>query len=91
MGLDAMMGDLQLAESGALRFGACLRREWPLDSDVSYLNHGGFGATPSAVLAAQQEWRDRIERNPTAFLGRALADGYRAATITRDGWLVLRR
>ncbi len=46
--------------------------EWPLDPAVTYLNHGGFGATPLSVLAAQLEWRDRIERNPTAFLSREL-------------------
>jgi isopenicillin-N epimerase len=67
-----MIGEMESGESGARRYGAGLRGEWPLDPDVSYLNHGGFGATPSAVLAAQQDWRDRIERNPTAFLGRAL-------------------
>ena len=35
-----------------------------------HLNHGSFGATPSAVLEAQQRLRERIEANPTRyFLG----------------------
>lgn len=48
---------------------------WNLDPDVTYLNHGSFGACPEPVLAAQREWRDRMERQPVAFLGGAL-DGH---------------
>jgi isopenicillin-N epimerase len=64
---------------------------WALDPAVTYLNHGGFGATPICVLAAQLEWRDRIERNPTAFLSRELAPALRraaadvASSIGADG------
>jgi len=41
---------------------------WALDPDVSYLNHGGFGATPRCVQADQLTWRTALERNPTGFL-----------------------
>jgi isopenicillin-N epimerase len=60
-------------------YGSALRAEWPFDPDVTYLNHGGYGATPGAVLAAQQRWRDRIERNPTGFLSRELPAALRHA------------
>ena len=33
-------------------FGAVLRDRWRLEPQVIYLNHGSFGATPGAVLAA---------------------------------------
>jgi isopenicillin-N epimerase len=49
-------------------YGAALRRDWPLQPDLAYLNHGGFGVTPHAVLAAQEQWRARIEGDPTGFL-----------------------
>ena len=65
--------------TGSVTYGAALRGEWPLDPAVTYLNHGGYGATPSAVLAAQLEWRDRIERNPTSFLSRELPAALRNA------------
>ncbi len=40
---------------------------WLLDPEVLHLNHGSFGATPAAVLEAQQRIQERIELNPTRF------------------------
>ena len=44
-----------------------LHRHWTLDPDIAFLNHGSFGAAPRAVLEAQQELRDRLEREPIRF------------------------
>lgn len=40
---------------------------WLLDSDVTYLNHGSFGAAPIRVLEDQNDWRRRLESNPVRF------------------------
>jgi len=53
-------------------FGAALRREWLLEDGTAYLNHGSFGACPRRVLAAQERWRERMERQPVRFLDREL-------------------
>jgi len=45
---------------------------WGLDPGLTYLNHGSFGACPTAVLAAQSELRRRMEANPVGFLVREL-------------------
>lgn len=44
-------------------------RFWSLDSDITFLNHGSFGACPTSVLAEQARWREQMERQPLQFLG----------------------
>jgi isopenicillin-N epimerase len=51
-----------------MAFGHAMRREWPLDPDVVYLNHGTVGVTPNSVLAAQEAIRHDIERAPSQFM-----------------------
>jgi len=49
-----------------------LRDLWPLDPDVTFLNHGSFGACPRAVLDHQAELRAQLERQPVDFMARQL-------------------
>jgi isopenicillin-N epimerase len=80
--MDSVWSDLQKDESATLppsrkQLLAC----WSLDPSITFLNHGSFGACPLPVLAAQQHWRDRMERQPLQFFGRdleALLDDARA-------------
>ncbi len=45
---------------------------WTLDPEVTYLNHGAFGACPRPVLATQGELRALLEREPVRFFDREL-------------------
>jgi isopenicillin-N epimerase len=45
---------------------------WPLDSAVTFLNHGSYGACPKAVLEHQAALRAELEAEPVLFLGRNL-------------------
>ncbi len=45
---------------------------WLLDSNICFLNHGSYGATPTEVLQYQQAMRERMEKQPLQFLGRDL-------------------
>ena len=45
---------------------------WRLDSTVTMLNHGSFGACPAAVLLRQDELRAQLEREPVQFFVRAM-------------------
>ncbi len=52
--------------------GETFARCWRLDPEVSFLNHGSFGACPAAVLERQAELRAELEREPVDFLVRRL-------------------
>jgi isopenicillin-N epimerase len=49
-------------------FGPKLRRRFLLEPGTAFLNHGSFGTTPRAVLAAAAAWQRRMEANPDRFM-----------------------
>src|SRR5258706_1446687 len=49
-------------------FGRPIRRQFLLERGVDFLNHGSFGTTPRAVLAAMERWRLRMDADPDRFL-----------------------
>jgi isopenicillin-N epimerase len=51
-----------------------MRNQFLLDPELTFLNHGSFGACPREVLDAQRSWQLEMERNPVEFLGRRSAD-----------------
>ena len=42
-------------------------QHWRLDPQLVYVNHGSFGACPIEVLAAQDQWRARMEADAVSF------------------------
>lgn len=60
-------------------WGAACRHEWLLDAAWLTVNHGSFGATPRTVLAVQQAWRERMERQPSFFMRRIFPGALRDA------------
>lgn len=66
------------------------RAHWALDRDLTFLNHGSYGATPAPVLAEQDQIRARMERDPVRFFKvdlERLMDGVReriAAVVRCD-------
>ncbi len=49
-----------------------MKQHWTLDPNITYLNHGAFGATPRVVLEKQNEYRAQLEREPVRFFVREL-------------------
>jgi len=51
-----------------------LRGEFLLDPEVTFLNHGSFGACPRTVFERYQEWQLELERQPVLFLMRRIEE-----------------
>ncbi len=60
---------------------------WALDSGVVFLNHGSFGACPTAVLDFQRALREELEREPVRFLARDLSRRLDTARAALGGFI----
>ena len=60
---------------------------WALDPAVTYLNHGSFGACPTAVLELQSALRLEMEREPVDFLSVRLRERLAAARVPLAAFL----
>jgi isopenicillin-N epimerase len=67
--------------------GQAVRHEWMLDWSQLAVNHGAFGGTPKAVLAAQSAWRDRMEAQPSVFMRSILPPALRTSAEALAGFL----
>ena len=52
---------------------------WSLDPTIVFLNHGSFGACPTAILERQAEYRRRLESQPIRFLIREMEEQFNAS------------
>lgn len=52
-----------------------MKEHFLLDPDITFLNHGSFGATPRPVFAEYQRWQRELERQPVHFMEYELAQG----------------
>lgn len=51
-----------------------MRELFLIDPDVTFLNHGSFGACPEPVFKKYQQWQRALELQPVEFLGRRYHD-----------------
>ena len=51
-----------------------LKELFLLDPEITFLNHGSFGATPRPVFKVYQDWQRELEKQPVEFLFRRESD-----------------
>ncbi|MCK5921752.1 MAG: aminotransferase class V-fold PLP-dependent enzyme, partial [Methylococcales bacterium] len=56
-----------------------LRQHFLLDPDITFLNHGSFGATPKPVFEAYQYWQRQMELDPVHFIATELTEHFAKA------------
>ena len=56
-----------------------LKSLFTLDPEVTFLNHGSFGATPRQVMEIYHDWQQRLEHQPVSFLVRESRENFRNA------------
>jgi isopenicillin-N epimerase len=64
-----------------------LKRQFFLDPNVVFLNHGSFGASPKPVIDVYQDWQRKLEFQPVEFLGREIQDHLREARVHLGSYL----
>lgn len=62
-----------------MRHGRGLLPLWRLEPDITFLNHGSYGATPREVAEEAARWRARLEAQPVRFFNDELPDALRQA------------
>ena len=58
-----------------------MRNHFLLSQDVTFLNHGSFGACPKPVFEKYQYWQRELERQPVQFMAEAV---YKHLKSARD-------
>jgi isopenicillin-N epimerase len=49
-----------------------LKKDFLLDPDIHFFNHGSFGACPHLVFEVYQSFQRELEKKPVEFLGRQI-------------------
>jgi isopenicillin-N epimerase len=61
---------MSTATSSSIESAEELKRLYLLDPEITFLNHGSFGACPIPVFEQYQAWQRELERQPVLFIGR---------------------
>src|SRR5260370_5134302 len=67
--MNTMEGYFHMSTKSTLPVAA---EQFQVRRDITFLNHGSFGACPRPVFETYQEWQRRLEADPIEFLGRRL-------------------
>ncbi len=66
---------------------AAFQKLFQLEPDITFLNHGSFGATPTAIFETYQAWQRYLERQPVRFFRDELTDYLQQARTSLASYL----
>jgi|TARA_B100001093_G_scaffold63358_1_gene53228 isopenicillin-N epimerase len=58
-----------------------LKQKFILDKDITFLNHGSFGACPIPVFEDYQNWQRELEKQPVKFLTKSIWSSLRNSRL----------
>ena len=59
-----------------------MKDKFLLDSNITFLNHGSFGACPIPIVQDYRDWQEKLENQPVYFMSEILFDALRKSRIS---------
>jgi len=60
------------------------RQDYLLREDITFLNHGSFGACPKELLQEQRRWIEQLEQQPVLYFRELMHQMQKARTVLAD-------
>ena len=64
-----------------------IKKHFYFEEDITYLNHGSFGACPKVIFEDYQNWQIKLENQPVQFLTNELYDALRNSRESLSAFL----
>ena len=64
-----------------------IKKHFYFEEDITYLNHGSFGACPKVIFEDYQNWQIKLENQPVQFLTNELYDALRKSRESLSAFL----
>ena len=64
-----------------------MNKEFLLDENITFLNHGSFGSCPKPIFREYQEWQKKLEKQPVQFLTKDLYSSLRDSRVALSDFI----
>ena len=64
-----------------------IKKQFLLDKDIIFLNHGSFGSCPKPIFQDYQNWQKLLESQPVQFLQKSLYPALKKSRVTLSNFI----